>query len=102
MKHVSRQAFPRPLENQKKKLGWAGLGLPLKIVRPRILVLLLGTEGTHVAGGLVDEAMADHLVFALEALAAEASRAARDRAVVGSAGGVNVGVGGEEILGLEG
>jgi hypothetical protein len=43
---------------------------PLKIVGSRVFVLLVRTEGTDVAWGVVNEAMAHHFIFALESFSA--------------------------------
>jgi hypothetical protein len=75
---------------------------PLKIIWPWVLVLLIRAERTHVAGRVMDKAMPDHLVLPLEALATYASWTGLDGAEVWSAGGVDVRVRIEEILGLEG
>jgi hypothetical protein len=40
--------------------------MSLKIVRSRVFVLLVWTEGTDVAWGVVHEAMAHHFILALE------------------------------------
>ena len=53
----------------------------------------IGTEGADVARAVVHEAVADHFVLALEALAAFGARAARHGAVVRAGGGVDVCVG---------
>lgn len=65
---------------------------PLQIVRPGILVLALGAEGTHVARTVVHEAVADHFILALEAFAALGALAALDGAVVRAHGAVDVAV----------
>jgi hypothetical protein len=41
----------------------------LQIVRSRVLVFSIRTERADVAGGIVDEAMSDHFIFALESFA---------------------------------
>lgn len=41
--------------------------LPLQVVRSRILMLLVRAEGTNVSRRLMDQAVPDHLVLALEA-----------------------------------
>jgi hypothetical protein len=56
-------------------------------------VLAIRTVWTHIAGGIVDEAVADHFVFALKALAAFGARAAVDGTVVRPVLGVDVCVG---------
>jgi hypothetical protein len=67
--------------------------MPLQVIRPRILVLSVGTKRTHIPGARVHEAVADHFVFALEAFAAFGTGAAGDGAVVRARLGVHVGVG---------
>ena len=61
-----------------------GVSAPLQIIRSRILVFAIRAERTHIARRLMHEAMADHFVFALEALAALGARAALHGAVVRS------------------
>ena len=74
--------------------------MTLQIVRSRIPVLsVAGAERADVAWGFVHEAVADHLVFALEAFAAGGAGAALDWAVVRAGLGVDVcmGAGGELV-----
>lgn len=47
--------------------------IPLKIVRPRIFVLLIWTERTDVARGVVHEAMSHHFILALESFPADST-----------------------------
>ena len=77
------------------------LDLPLEVVWSRVAVVSVGAERADVARRLVDQTVPDHLVFALEPLAAFAARATRDRAVVGPCRGVHVGVRVEQVLRLE-
>lgn len=67
--------------------------IPLKIVRPRVFVLAVGTEGTSISWRLMHESMSDHLVLSLEAFSAFGASAAFDRAEMGSVLRVNIGVG---------
>lgn len=62
----------------------------LQIVWTWISVLTLWAEWANVTWTVVHQAMADHLVLALEALAAFRTRAACDGAVVWSALAVDV------------
>ena len=65
--------------------------MTLQVIRSRIPVLsVAGAERADVAWGFVHEAVADHLVFALEAFAAGGARAALDWAVVRAGLGVDV------------
>ena len=65
----------------------------LQVVGPRVLVLAVaGAERAHVARRVVHQAMADHLVLALEAAAAHAPRAVRHGTVVRPRLRVHVGV----------
>jgi hypothetical protein len=57
---------------------------PLQIVWPRILVIPLWAKWAHVAGGFMDEAMPDHLVFALESLSSFTARTSWHRAIMGA------------------
>lgn len=75
--------------------------MPLQIVRPGILVFAIRAERAHIPRRLVDQAVPDHLILALEALAALASRASLDGAVVGPGRRVYVGMRVEQVLGLE-
>jgi hypothetical protein len=70
--------------------GWKNV--PLQIIRSGVFVLPIWTERTHIAGGLVHEAVSDHLVFTLEAFAAFASWAAFHWAEVWPCLRVDVGV----------
>lgn len=78
-------------------LGVVRLDVPLEVVGTGIPVLAFGAEGTDVAWGLVNEAVADHFVFALEAAAAWSSRTAGDAAEVGADFGVDVLVGAVDV-----
>lgn len=65
--------------------------MALQIVGSRIPVFAVaGAERADVAGRFVHETVADHLVFALETLAADAARAIGDGTVVRSGLGVDV------------
>jgi hypothetical protein len=75
--------------------------MPLKVVGPRIPVLLVRTKGTYIARRVVNQAMADHLIFAFESLSALASVTASLRTEVRTIGRVNVGMRVQEVLGLE-
>ena len=44
--------------------------VPLQVIRPGVLVLSFGAKGTNVSRGFVDQAVSDHFVLPLEALAA--------------------------------
>ena len=66
--------------------------IPLQIVRSWISVLTLGTKGTNVAGRLMHETVADHLILALEALPTFGTGARLDRAIMWATLRVNVGV----------
>lgn len=57
-------------------------GLPLKIVRSRVPVLPLWTKWTDIARAVMYQAVADHLVLALEPFAAFGAGAARNRTIV--------------------
>ena len=59
-----------------------GADMSLQIIRARVPVLTVLAEGADVAGGVVDEAVPNHLVLPLEAFAAFAAGAAADGAVV--------------------
>ena len=50
--------------------------LPLKIIRPWILVVSIGTIGTYVAWATMNQTMPDHLILSLEAFTAFATRTA--------------------------
>lgn len=65
---------------------------PLQIVWSRIFMLAIRAVRTHVAWRVVDEAVPDHFVFALEAPAAFATAAAFDGAVVRPVLRVDVGM----------
>jgi hypothetical protein len=56
----------------------------LQVIRTGVLVLAVGTEGTDVAGGIVNQPVPDHFVFAFEAFAAFAAGATRHGTVVGT------------------
>lgn len=55
---------------------------PLKIIRTGISMFPKGAEGAYVTRAVVNQAMSDHLVLALESLAALASGTAFDRTIV--------------------
>ena len=94
-----------PCARLARRLWWKGVDmcvdLPLEVVWSRVAVVSVGAERADVARRFVDQTVPDHLVFALEPLAAFAARATRDRAVVGPCRGVHVGVRVEQVLCLE-
>lgn len=55
-------------------------------------MLLVRTKGTYIARRVVNQAMADHLIFAFESLSALASVTASLRTEVRTIGRVNVGM----------
>ena len=61
-----------------------GLNVPLEIIWSGIAVSLVRTERTDVAWRVVHKTVADHLIFALEALSALGAGTALDGAVVWS------------------
>ena len=75
--------------------------LPLEIVWSGVAVVPVRAERADIARRFVNQTMPNHLVFALEPLAAFAARATRDWAVVGPCRGVHVGVRVEQVLRLE-
>lgn len=58
--------------------------LPLKCIRPGILVISFGTEWAHISRGIMHESMTDHLVFPLEPLPSLSATATWDGTVVWS------------------
>ena len=64
--------------------------LPLQIIGPWILVFAVRTEGTDVAWGIVDQAVAYHFVLPLETFAALTPRASFYGTVMWSVLRVNV------------
>jgi hypothetical protein len=69
----------------------------LKIVRSRISMLALWTEGTYVAWAVVHQTMANHFVLALEAFTTFRAWAAGDGTVVWPTLAVDVFVGAELV-----
>jgi hypothetical protein len=93
----------RELMSDLRGCGWLhwcdakGWDLPLKIVGAGVFVLLVWTEGTDVAWGVVDEAVAHHFIFALEAFSAKGARTAVYGTEVRAVLGVDVCVGAEGV-----
>jgi len=83
------------ISHEKEIVGGKDVDVPLQVIRSRISMFTVRTKGTDVAGGVMDEAVSFHFVFALEAFAAFAALAAFDGAVVWSLRGVDVHVGPE-------
>ena len=76
-------------------------GLPLKIIWPGIPVVPVGTERADIPRRVVNKAMADHLVLALEPFTTLATWTPRDWAIMWSCRGMNIRVRVEQILRLE-
>jgi hypothetical protein len=72
--------------------------MSLQIVWPRILVFSIRTEGADVAGGVVDEAVTYHFVFALEPFAAFRAGAATHGAVMRPVLRVDIRMGAKGVL----
>jgi hypothetical protein len=64
--------------------------IPLKIVWSRVFPFNVRAEGTDIPRTLVNQAVTDHLVLSLEALAAFAAQTALDRTEVRANGAVDV------------
>ena len=84
----------------KPRLSW-GSNSPLQVIGPGILVFAIGAERTHVSRRVVDQAMSNHLVLALESFSALAPRTPLNGAVVRTGGRMDIGMRVEQILCLE-
>jgi len=58
--------------------------MSLEIIRSRITVLLIWAKRANIAGRVVNEAVADHFIFALETLSTYTSRAVLHGTVIWS------------------
>jgi hypothetical protein len=65
---------------------------PLQIIRARILVFAIRAKRTYIPRRLMNEAVANHLVLALETFATFGAETAYDRAIVWSVLRVYIGV----------
>lgn len=63
---------------------------PLKIIWPRILVLLIGTEGADIAWRVMDQTMSHHLILAFKPFPACTARTAVYGTEMGSVLGMHV------------
>lgn len=67
-------------------------GLPHKIIRPGVFMLLIRKKRTYVVRRVVDKSMPNHLIPALKTLAANATRAPFNRAEEGAILGMHIGM----------
>lgn len=75
--------------------------MSLKIVRTGIFMLLVRTEWTDVAWGVMYQAMSHHFILALESFASDATRATIHRTEMWPVLRVYIGMGIKEILCLK-
>lgn len=67
--------------------------LPLKIIRPRVSMLLTRAEWTDISRGIVNEPVSNHLIFTFEPLPTNTSRAAFNWTIVGTILRMHIGMG---------